>query len=210
MDKKQSAIDGILSGRSFRMGDWETVKAIVSEAYDAGKADAEAPEQPLAYWEVNLLEEAKNEPQVGEVLTVAQIQALPEGAVVADKDGDTYVHQSGKNWLRETRFGEPDDFVTTYVHEGALHGPYTLASTPQADELWGFKVGDRVQYTDGSAGFLGDREVIEVYPNGGPSNSVTLDNAWDTQVRIELGDPSYPDRGHVGTAYGASEIRLVG
>lgn len=125
MDAKQEAIDTILSGRVFRMGDWETVKAIAAEAYDAGKRAAEAPEEPLAYWEVTLLGEP--EPVVTEHTDMASLYALPDGTRVKAANRLVYTKVEGEwrhdvvwrewgtDWCDCGRFPLSDDLPATVL-----------------------------------------------------------------------------------------------
>lgn len=77
-------------------------------------------------------------PKIGALTDADQIIALPVGAIVTDRDGDTYAQATDRTWVRS------DDYVISNAsHIAGIRGyfhnlftPYTLTSLPEQPDLY--------------------------------------------------------------------------
>lgn len=134
----------------------------------------------------------------------------PEGAQVRDTDGDLYEFYQG-HWTIVQWAGDAERNKPPYTGNSnatlASTLPAEVVSTEPAETMWGFKVGDRVEYTSHGYEGLGERVVVGLYPKGGRSSDP---NDFNTAIRIDLADPDVGMDFVSGSAYSADEIRKVG
>lgn len=147
---KITAIDEILRGHAFTRKQWDAVKVIASQAYDAGAASVTPaqPEEPLALWEYELLSAPKGQ---GVTSDMDALNAFPDGARVEARNGLVYTKVDGEwthdvtwrpygtEWCDCGRFPLSDELPAT-----------VLAMTKQAP-----KVGDLVRVVEGAVGGVG-------------------------------------------------------
>jgi len=67
---------------------------------------------------------------VGQELTTADLEALPVGAHVEDRDGDPCWKRPASTGLSWNRNGGPDEAPFLTAQSVALHAPVTLVSLP--------------------------------------------------------------------------------
>lgn len=134
----------------------------------------------------------------------------PEGAQVRDTDGDLYEFYQG-HWTIVQWAGDAERNLPPYTGNSnatlASALPAEVVSTEPAETMWGFKVGDRVEYTSEGYDNLGGRVVVGLYPKGGRSSDP---EDFNTAIRIDLADPDVGMDFVSGSAYSANEIRKVG